>query len=294
MLASPPKLAQSVILVNGLIPFDSGKTWLTISLARALRSYGYSVNVYKPVSGHNAWYQFNSLLTSMELGYLVCEDVIKYINSLDVRVDPRLVNPIDILLAPPDFRLFNNANTYIEYFEDLLKQVVLARITYCSTGDSRHYLITGNYGRVPPTLREWLSKLAKLVNAEEVGVDELLSIMKSDGISNELRKCLTKLREGSDVVIVESFNDAAVPYTSVLDEVNLVITVAPAYVTLLDLKSFKDAVMKSAVMYGDEGLRMYRIIGGVRRVYEDYVEPSTSYDVKPSIVKAVMTLLGLT
>lgn len=91
------------ILISGLLVYDSGKTWLAISLAKRLKGYGHRVGIYKPIAGHNAWTQYKTVVISKKLGILVGEDVFNYISILGMgkEIIP-FMNPIDILLAPPE------------------------------------------------------------------------------------------------------------------------------------------------------------------------------------------------
>ncbi|MCD6324596.1 MAG: ATPase, partial [Desulfurococcales archaeon] len=117
-----------VVVVSGLLPYDSGKTYVTTSLAKALRTAGFKVSVFKPVAAHSAWFQHEAFEESVALGVLVGEDVLNYLREgLIDDVDKQ--NPIDILTAPPSMQAFPTLATYLAAIESGVRQAVIARVS---------------------------------------------------------------------------------------------------------------------------------------------------------------------
>jgi len=260
-----------VVLVTGLLPYDSGKTWVSIGLVRALRSLGVKACYAKPVAGHNAWSQFPTVLKSLEYGILVGEDA--SIATELLGGDLRTVNPVDLLLVPHDPESYPSLRDYYEHVEEQVGHVVLARFSSCRGGGDRHLFVRENYSRILPSMRSWIDRLVEALRAEETTMDELLRLLKSRGTEEELLACLSKLREGHEVVVVESFNNAALPFAGLLNHVDLPLLVAPGYVALLDRDSFARRVVESAMKLGDMGLAMDQVVTQSMVIAAEYLEP---------------------
>lgn len=54
------------ILVNGLLPQNSGKTTFALSVVKVLKEIGMDVGVSKLVSGINGWYQYECIEKSLK------------------------------------------------------------------------------------------------------------------------------------------------------------------------------------------------------------------------------------
>ncbi len=283
---------SKTILINGLLPYDSGKTYLTIALARVLMDKGCNVLVYKPVAGHSAWYQFNTVINSLKYGILVGEDVVKYRELLGLKVKFELINPIDFLLAPLNPRLLTNINEYLTLLGDQFSQLVLMRLSNCRNDITQYYVVEDNIVKIVPELKPWIKKLVEKFNPKPVSIEFLLNIVKSTHTSEILDYTLRELKERADIVIVESFNNAAIPYFNILDDVDLVLTVTPGYLFKLDNSIFKRVVSKYSLMYGDVGLVMSEIFDKIKVVYEIPLPPVSSVrELIPFIERYVNVLL---
>ncbi|RLE70333.1 MAG: ATPase, partial [Thermoprotei archaeon] len=90
------------LLVVGYAEYDSGKTSLTLQLIRKLRAGGRRVIAAKPVAGHSAWYQYETVVHSAELGLLVGEDAYRIAVELGMLSRVAVLNPVDLLISPLD------------------------------------------------------------------------------------------------------------------------------------------------------------------------------------------------
>jgi predicted P-loop ATPase/GTPase len=269
-----------ILVVSGLIPIDSGKTWFTLGLADALRSVGFSVGVYKPVAAHNLWFNPRTLYRSSALGVLAGNDILAYYDR-EVVSDIARANPIALALAPRDLLTTSSVDEYLESFENLSKILVLARITQCSSGSVEHLVIRENLEKTPPILRRRIEELARDLGCRDSSVSEVLGYLRSNESTRNLEECLNILARSVDVVVVESFNDAVVPFSSLLEELSYLIIVTPGYALLYtDRDLVKEAVNKVTRDLGDEGYRAKYLVERVkpsRVLYtEILVEPTTS------------------
>lgn len=268
-----------VLLVNGVLTHDSGKTWFSSLLARSLISEGFKVGIYKPVAGHNAWTQYNTVVRSKELKLLVGADVLTYLDLGLVKVGELMIaNPVDLLMAPLDVVKYMNSGALYKYAVDLLnqfKQIVLARITSCEHNTSEHFIISSNLSYLTDPLISDLKELSITLEARDISIDDLIKTLRSQQVEDEMNACLKKICEGVDVVIVESFNDAFTPYPSLLNHISQVISVSQGRAILFkDVISIKTVVKEMLMAVGDEGLKALNIIGRLT--------PSLVIDIPPS------------
>ncbi len=259
--------------VCGLLTYDSGKTWLTIALTLALRSLGLKVYPFKPVAGHSAWSQSRTIRYSRELGVLVGDDVYSYVKKLGIpQSDVVLVNPVDLLLTPLDLAPmvrrggFESCVTIASVARD---QVVLARLPL---GERfRHLLVEDVVQRAPKPIARRVAELAALLKAESVSSDELMEKMRSRDVERRVLESFNVIASRSDVVIVESFNDAAVPVVPLKDLIDVYLLTAPGMVAVYrDSSRVSKAVEAALSLRGEEGLRAQYVFSKLRP--DDVVE----------------------
>ena len=240
-------LVALTILVSGLIPEDSGKTWLTLGTALVIRERGLRVSVFKPVAGHNLWYSPRTLRKSFELALLVGNDILAYYEAGLAR-DIKVSNPIDVATAPPDPTLYASFKDYASDLEDVSKTAVLSRIYKCRGEAVEHYVHYENVAKTTSRIQRAVKRLAKTLGAKPLAFSEVYRYMTSSQVEEDLNKCLSVLEKDSDVVFVESFNDAVTPYGGLLDSIDLLLIVAPGkvlvYKNVAALKEALRAVFK--------------------------------------------------
>ena len=207
-----------------MLPHDSGKTSVTAALVREARRRGADTVAAKPVGGHCAWRQFDTLSRSLDMGILVGEDAYKLWLASDKCEPIELISPLDILTAPPDPDAIG-LDGYSEESSILTKVAVLLRISDAAGKRTEHYVVSANLKRVAPALRARVEELARRVRAKPVSPAQFLKLAtSSEGIVDE---SLQLLLDRHEEVFVESFNDAACPAPACL-EADAVILVAPS------------------------------------------------------------------
>ncbi len=228
-----------MILVSGLLPMNSGKTYFASSLAKTFRNLGFKVAAFKPVAGHSMWYQFKVFNESVKLGILVGEDVIKYI-KLGLIKDPDKQNPIDILTATPDISGFANVDEYLRALEDIVAQAVLIRVSV--KGVRRYFLVNETLKLLPKQLRnELINALKVFTPVTRVSKLWLLNYLMSSEVDAAISTATKDVMNMGDVVIIESFNNALVPVASLANVVDTLVIVTPG----------------KALVYGGSKLRSY-------------------------------------
>jgi len=65
-------------LIVGLLPYDSGKTTFARSLVKELVESGVDVGILKPISGISGWYQYDYIVKSIEMDFLLVKICTNY------------------------------------------------------------------------------------------------------------------------------------------------------------------------------------------------------------------------
>ncbi len=234
-----------MVLVSGILRHDSGKTSFALELISSLKSIGINPYPYKPVGGHNAWYQYHTLVNSISLGKLIGEDAYKLASITDRLDEVELISPLDLLLIPPDPGYYiDRIRTYLDYTEDLERQVVLLRYTILEHGKpySIHFLVEDNLYYIVETLTDGIKEFLDKVGVfEKASREYILKLLYSDTLYRELDKILYYHRNRNPLVVIESFNNAAAPIPSSLES-EYVVVVAPGRVMVYDGREYARAV----------------------------------------------------
>jgi predicted P-loop ATPase/GTPase len=269
------------MLISGLLPHESGKTWVGLTLTRKLVEAGIKVGVFKPVAGHNAWYQYRTVVESLSRGVLVGEDIVRYlgiVKDLDVEIS----NPIDILLAPPSIEKYlkKDVESYLDDLENQFKQMVLARVSTCIPRYTNHYVFKENLDNISPYLKEVLEKLVLKLKAIDISIENFIKILRTPKIEDMLSKCLEVVEQGKDVVIIESFNNAIAPYTRILRETDMILIVSPS--TILIYKDKVGEVLSTLTnlisKVGEKGFETINIVTKLKPDEILHVKPRLDVD----------------
>jgi len=245
-----------IVLIAGLIPYESGKTWFTLSSALYARKQGLMVKVFKPVAGHNLWYSPLAVKETLKLKLLVGNDVTIYYKNNLVE-EPAIANPISIATAPPDPLIYSGRiDNYMRDLEETYSTTVLSRITNCNSKAINHHVHLENLEKTTPEVKKFIVKLASLLKAEEYPLLKLVNYMFSSSVNEDLDKCLEHLEKNSELVFVESFNDAITPYHSVVEKAGLIAIVAPSRVLVYeDTEKIRELLERNTEKLGFEGFR---------------------------------------
>ena len=207
------------VLVVGLLPYDSGKTSVAAALTSELRARGVDAVAAKPVGAHSAWSQHHTVELSFKLGLLVGEDAYTLWLASGKAEPIELTSTLDVLTAPPD-----PTKAFYEAASQITWQAAVIRETHLEDAPkTRHILIPENIALTTPPLQDELLKLASALKAKPAERREVAKVITE--ASAEAEKSLKVLEERHEVLIVESYNDAAAPTPSL--SYSTVIAVAP-------------------------------------------------------------------
>ena len=240
-----------MVVIAGFLPFESGKTRLAARLVRALRERGVDVLPYKPIGAHNLWEQHFSIEYSIEKSVLVGGDAIRLAKAAGVKPDE--IQPVDILLAPPDIkRYLSRPRDYLRVAAETFAQATLVRIDVCSGGKRARYhmLIRDTFENLPPSLKGVVDELRERLEPSpmEIGREEFMDMVASGQLTAAADICLSTHGGEHGVLLVESFNDVLLPTPKAV-EAEYFLVAAPG----------------RAVLYrGSDIERALRVLAGIR------------------------------
>ncbi|QOR94169.1 hypothetical protein IMZ38_05945 [Thermosphaera chiliense] len=236
---------KKTILVSGLLPFDSGKTWFTLSLFKTLTATGAKAVPYKPVAAHNIWYSAITVKHSVRLKMLVGNDAYAYFR--ETGESPALLNPVALAVAPLDPSNYGfNMEKYLEDSALFLPQLVMARIAHHPSGQIEHFIIQENVEKTVTEARRVLELLKKKLQATARSLKEISEMLVSRRIDQIVASALNSLLEKYDVILLESFNDALLPSMGLIENVDQIIIVAPGKAFLYDTSTTKNILQHLA------------------------------------------------
>lgn len=221
------------ILVNGVLPYDSGKTTFALSLIRAFKEVNAQIFPLKPVAGHNAWYSFGTILRSLDLKTLAGNDSIRYYDETGYNIN--LINPFAVLFAPIDIEAINYDMTLYNELMNKGYPVILRLTIDCNSGTTKSFILNV-LDLVPQGLRDYIIDLSKELSAEKISLNKLKELI--DDSPYIVDNCIKELFKQHENVIIESYNDAVSPSYMTTD-VDYVFTVSPGKAILYSGEEFK-------------------------------------------------------
>lgn len=235
------------VLIVGANSFDSGKTHVAMSLGITLKNSGYSVEYFKPISGHNYWYNYEHTRYCLETRQLVSKDATIMKKHLDLKTPSTLMNPIHSLFVPARIeRPLQNVNGLLG-LGGTSAVLVMQRFSRPKGSEIDSTVLVAN----PPIENE-----SVIITLEEVGKLTLgVSVLSAEKFEafqeyeelhyeNYVSESFAQLERSSDTIIIEAFNDSTWPWDG-LENVDNVLVVSPGHVFGYDPERFRKAVYLS-------------------------------------------------
>ena len=265
------------ILIIGANLFDSGKTRLAIELGKHLKDSGQSVGYFKPISGHNYWFNHEHTTRCLESGKLVSKDASHVKEELGIKSDLYLMNPIHALFVPARI-------------ERPLENI---RSSFGLTGASS-VLVMQRFSRPVENEFDTTMLIADSLVEEEsviIGLDEVgklshnTSIIDANNIETFqefeqqqfeiiVSEAFAEIEKSADIIIIESFNDSAWPWENLV-EVDHVLVVTPGHIFSYDPERFR----KAAFLYHRGRLPIREVT--FRRM-SDLLKPTQRVEIRPN------------
>ncbi len=224
------------VLIVGLLPFDSGKTSLALSLITEALSRGMDLGVTKPITAFSGWYHCSSIMRSMEFGKLIGEDIYRLHVKAESGDPIELESPVVFMHMPPDPERVDWQSTFYTAL-NLNEQIIALRIT--NPSDTNHYYVSDNLGRLTKAMRNLASKLIESLKPSPKEIEDIDSILLNVGeLADECVELISSMHE---FTIIESYNNASAPTRSSL-KADIVLLVAPSKVAIYSGERYRKAV----------------------------------------------------
>ncbi len=232
------------VLVLGMSPFDSGKTEMSIRLAKFLQQEGHTVEYFKPASGSNYWYKYDHIRHCVRTGHLISVDATRARKQLGSHVSPLMTNPVHSLFVPS--RLTRPIRPYpntlgLAGWDSFL---VLQRFSRPAGGVVQSTMLVADALIDNSTViipREEVDALTQFARTISVNSLEEAQAYERDLYEDSVTASFAVVEKHADVVVIESFNNSAWPWDG-LDQVDVVLVVGPGQAFTYDPWKFRRAV----------------------------------------------------
>lgn len=233
---------ENMVLVTGLLKYDSGKTSVAESIIMDALSRGIDIGVSKPISAANGWYQYDCIEKSIEYGKLIGEDIYRLHNAANSSDPIEIEGSVVSLLIPPDpERVGWQSSAYMAF--SLLEQIAVVRVT--DVNESKHFYLPLNIARASDILQREAKKLIRSLKPKPVRVEETFLndlLVRSYTIADS---CVEYIAERHDFVVLESYNNAASPTHKSLNA-KAVVVATPGKLAVYDGDSYRKAIMAAS------------------------------------------------
>lgn len=213
-----------LVLVNGLLAFNAGKTSVAAAILRRARAEGLDMGVLKPRSAHNYWEHYDHSRRCQELGLLVSRDALELRDLTADPPPPELVNPHHQLLCPLDLLRIRADQEHLLGRRD---ELILAERLTGADGRSTLFLNRRPDRFVAP------EAFVEALTAKAHRVVEFTSSPVEEGLApfeEATRGVFEGARRDREHLVVESFSDVVLPVPMESDEVDLVVSVGGSLV----------------------------------------------------------------
>lgn len=264
------------ILLIGMNSFDSGKTQLALKLVKSFSETGHSVEFFKPLSGHNYWYNYEHSKVCMERGVLASKDAMIVRAAIKPKSSIEIANPIHNLFVPMRIEkpLQTLPNTLgLSGSSSIL---TMERFSRPSGNEIDSTILVAMNLLLEERLLlglDEVDKLAKETSIFEVNNLEELQEFENQNYEQYVSESFAYIENLADVVIIEGFNDAAWPWDG-LDSCDIVLVVGPGHVFKYNSEKFK----KAAYLMKKGQLPIREVNFG--RI-SDLLKPTNRLEVKP-------------
>jgi len=227
------------IFVFGYQNEASGKTTISISIVRALAKSGFHTGVFKPVSAHNFWYQYDHTLRNRDAGALFCEDIYKLARAAESSENYQLMNPVDRLISQPDVEKYLPPSP--------IERIIAERITSFCNGIKDLYLL--NNGARDNLLfdSEIVNGIVKGKEVKECTTFREWNEIEQKKLPDAIRTCYGEMCARNEIVVIESYNNEI---SVLLPEIKHAIMASPGKAYIYDGKDFTDSFEANAETKG--------------------------------------------
>jgi predicted P-loop ATPase/GTPase len=231
------------VLLVGMSSFDSGKTTFAGLLIDRLYQHVSSIEYFKPISAHNYWQRFEHTQQLLDQRRIFSADLASIKSKVKSQKDEYTLNPIHRLYVPtsPEKPLLNVPTTLGLAGPDSV--IALQRFSWHDDRGMHSLVLAAEslvrQGHLLLSFEE-LQKLTEGVRRQAVISLEEIQQYEDTHLEGALTSSFAHVEEGTDLVVIESFNDTAWIWEG-LDRVDLVIVIGPGQAFSYDPERFRKA-----------------------------------------------------
>jgi predicted P-loop ATPase/GTPase len=266
----------SRVLIVGANSFDSGKTHLATQLGKTFIDASQSVEYFKPLSGHNYWYNYEHTRRCLEERQLVSKDATRIRDQLGLKSSLMLMNPIHSLFVPARIERPLQQITNSLGLSGSTSVLVMQRFSHPKNNIIDTTMLIADELVEEEKVIIGLDDIGRLShNTSILDVNSLEAFQEFEHIHYEeyVSKSFSKIETAKDMVIIESFNDSAWPWDG-LDSVDHVLVVRPGHVFSYNPERFRKATY--LMKRGDLPIREVTL-GRI----SDLLKPEHKLEIKP-------------
>lgn len=233
------------ILIIGMNTFDSGKTVLSLGIAKQLKENGQRVEYFKPISGSNFWYRYQHMQNCFRDKTCYSFDAYRAKEMLGSMIPIEILNPIHTLFVPA---ILKEPETFLSHS--------LAMSGWDSVFAMRRVSYPENEGIRTITLvaEELIATGALMISSEEckaltsgqdiIAFDSLEEVLAytEQVLEGVLKSSFAWVEEEADYIVIESFNNTAWPWEG-LDNVDTILATGPGHIFVYDAERFRKATL---------------------------------------------------
>ncbi len=273
-----------IILVNGILPYNAGKTSLVRALLLWAQSEGERFMYIKPRSAHNYWEHYDHTRTCQFLGKLVSRDAL-LLRGLCADAPPvEVVNPYHQLMCPLDFSKVQEPANPLAQSTDL---ILAERLT---SPEGKSTLFLNERPDIFVADEGLLEALKRGANRVETFQVSPLAEGKAV-VDDRLRSVFESIRARWPYIIVESVSDVPFPFEFRRGDADLVVSVGGSVVFLLDPAQIMNATDVVRGQTLSDLLRYLRPLATLRIPHltsEERAEEGTLSQAYAEVVRAVV------
>ncbi len=234
------------ILVTGLLPHDSGKTWASAIFLHALRSNNINAAYVKPIGATELWRDYKYYMESLKRGVIVSGDALKIASiAKDLGNIIEIVNPAGFYTIPLDPQNYRwKVRDYLDDSQIVSNVIFIGRLTNCkySKPESVHILVKDNLLNTTPVLRQFIRQTLEHIRPQPVVISrgELVPILV-DEAPVAADTCIDFLEKKYEALVIESYNNVSTPTMGSLNA-TIVAVVAPGRINLYRGEDYRRAI----------------------------------------------------
>lgn len=269
------------ILVIGLTPEHAGKTSLAQAILSHFSEKGYNTSGFKPFSGYNYWYHYDTAHHNLSQGRLFSKDIKKLQQHSTIDDETELFNPIHRLWNEP---VLQETLTAVPPF-------IMDRFTSVDNNTSNHHLLINQQlnKQIPTKYKHKLEEKKYTIHSFNT-IQSMNSIIQTY-YNQAIETCYNHIKTKADIVLIESYADNALLPWNDLEGFDAVFGIKPweihkydpeKYVKAVELskpisawetstKKLTDLLKPIQVFYHEPSLSKY-IVHGLKQIVPTMVE----------------------